>query len=105
MHSIREKQSLAMHRRIAVLLAERPIAVIGKALENLQQWTSGVEPAEVPSVYLEWKELLRKHHPHEIAALLVADDEDAARLRQSTPFAGVLDAREVWNIKRSHEAV
>jgi hypothetical protein len=35
MHTIREKQSLAMHRRVAALLIERPDAVIGKALDNL----------------------------------------------------------------------
>jgi hypothetical protein len=104
MHRIREMQSLAMHRRIAVLLAERPDVVIGKALGNLARWMEGLPVAEVPTVYLEWKEMLSVKNPNEIAMILISEDEDAVRLRQSSPFAGVLDAREVWRIKRTHEA-
>lgn len=104
MHAIRERQSLAMHRRIAGLLAEQPEAVIGKALANLGRWTAGVDSADIPAAYSEWRSLLLENSPAEIAALLVSEHENAARLRQSSPFAGVLDAREVWKIKRSHEA-
>lgn len=104
MHSLREKQSLAMHRRIAALLIERPGVVIGKALDNLQRWMVAAGVAEVPAVYREWKELLLARNPDEIVAILLSEDEDAVRLKQSSPFAGVLDAREVWKIKRSHAA-
>ncbi len=104
MHSLRENQSLVMHRRIAALLIEQPGAVIGKALDNLHRWTAAADAAEIPAVYREWKELLLARNPDEIVAILVSEDEDAVRLRQSSPFAGVLDAREVWKIKRRHEA-
>lgn len=81
MHVIREKQSLAMHRRIAAMLAERPDVVIGKALDNLRRWTTGVDVAEVPTVYLEWSNLLAEKTPNAMAAILVCEDEDAVRLR------------------------
>lgn len=48
MHAIRERQPLALHRRIAELLAKQPEAVIGKAIDNLYRWTAEVDPAEIP---------------------------------------------------------
>jgi hypothetical protein len=37
----------------------------------------------------------------ELVDLLQRDDEDAARLRQNTPFTGILTPEEVWQIKRN----
>lgn len=103
MHQRREKQSLALHRRIAERLLDDPTAVIGKAVENLKRWENA-SPHGLSPACLEWREILTRRAPAEIAERIVADDEDAARLRQSSPFAGVLDPREVWAIKRGHEA-
>ena len=36
----------------------------------------------------------------EIAEVLVAMTDEGQRLRQNSPFAGVLPAAEVWEIKR-----
>jgi hypothetical protein len=77
--------------------------VIDKALDNLQRWTAQSDAAEVPAVYQEWRKLLTNRDPQEIAEILLSDEENAVRLRQSTPFAGVLGAREIWKIKRCHE--
>ena len=103
MHHVRERQSLAIHRRIAGLIAENPDAVIAKAKENLDRWSrkseSGLSPA-----HAEWLAILNQFAPSEIASLIVSTDEKATRLRQSSPFAGVLPPREVWAIKRNHEA-
>jgi len=104
MHSIREKQSLAMHQRIVERLMHDSNAVIGKALENLDRWAANREAAGVPAVYQEWRNLLVGKSANEIAQILLSQDENAVRLRQSSPFAGVLDAREVWRIKKDHEA-
>ncbi len=91
-----------MHRRIARLIAENPDAVVAKAKENLHRWSqasgSGLSPA-----YAEWLSTLNQRTPSEIAALIVSTDDNATRLRQSSPFAGVLTPREVWAIKRNHE--
>jgi hypothetical protein len=96
-------QSLVMHRRIAELMAANPQAVISKALANLRRWSAPGNPAQVPGAYTEWLDLLNRMSPAEIAGLLVSEDENAVRLRQSSPFAGVLGAREVWAIKQGHE--
>lgn len=96
-------QSLILHRRIAGRLLDNSEAVIGKALENLRRWAdlSGQEPSPANR---EWQEILTTRRPEEIAGLIVSDGENAARLRQSSPFAGVLSHKEVWAIKRGHEA-
>ena len=103
MHERREKQSLILHQRIAARMHENPAAVIGKAMDNLRRWQQGSE-GSLSAAHQEWSEILARRTPSEIAALIVSDLPDAVRLRQSSPFAGVLGPREVWAIKRGHEA-
>jgi len=103
MHHRREIQSLAMHRRIADLMKRDPEAVIGKALRNLHAWMAR-QQGTAPAVFQEWLDLLNRMSPLEIAVFIVSESEEAVRMRQSSPFAGVLSPREVWDIKRSHEA-
>jgi hypothetical protein len=102
MHARREIQSLEIHRRIAGLLIAEPERVIGKALSNLNSWITSRDASAPGSAYQEWLRLLQTHTPEEIARLIVATDEDMVRLRQSSPFAGILAPREIWSIKRSH---
>ena len=104
MHSRREIQSLEIHRRIAGLLITEPGQVIGKALGNLDSWLTSRNGPVPNSAYQEWRALLQTRTPEEIASLIVSDDEGAARLRQSSPFAGILSPQELWSIKRSHAA-
>lgn len=89
-----------MHRRIARRLAEDPAGVIAKAKENLRRWQCAAG-GRLPAASAEWAGLLESLDPARLAALLTATDEESARLRQSSPFAGVLSAREVWEIKRT----
>lgn len=49
--------------------------------------------------YAEWQELLAQPLD-EICAVLTAETEKARRLRQNSPFAGILNAREVWEVKQ-----
>jgi hypothetical protein len=78
-----------------------PEAVIGKARSNLLRWIG--QRGQVPAL-LEWLDLINDHSPSELELLIVADDERGMRLRQSSPFAGVLEASEIWEIKRGHAA-
>lgn len=103
MHELREKQSLLLHQRVAGRMHEAPASVVGKAMDNLRRWEQASQ-GELPLAYQEWLEILTHQSPSAIAAFIVSDHPDAVRLRQSSPFAGVLAPREVWAIKRSHEA-
>jgi hypothetical protein len=102
MHARREIQSLEIHCRIARLLTRDPQRVIGKALHNLNSWIQLHRNTALEAVYQEWLGILETRPPAEIAALLIAGDEGAIRLRQSSPFVGILSPQEIWSIKRSH---
>jgi hypothetical protein len=104
MHRRREIESLAIHRRIASMMERNPEAVIGKALGNLHAWMARQDGPCADGAFQEWLDFLSQKSPREVADFIVSDTEEASRMRQSSPFAGVLSPREVWAIKRSHEA-
>lgn len=97
-HSSIDEVSLALSRRVAERLREFPELVeLGRA--NLSQWKK--RNANSPSLlrcYAEWEEILNQPLD-EVCALLVARTEEGQRLRQNSPFAGVLSPSEVWEIK------
>lgn len=100
MHKRREQESLEIHRQIARLLEQDPVPVFEKASANLSRWRTSRGEDALGVVYREWQLLLETLTPKQMVALLLAEDERAVRLRQSSPFAGVLSPREVWKIKR-----
>lgn len=104
MHARREEESLEMHRRVAARLRSDPERVLGKARANIRRWLAGREGTAAETVYREWLDVLDANGVEQLAEFLVSRSEKAVRLRQSNPFAGVLEAREVWEIKRTHAA-
>jgi hypothetical protein len=98
-HEVQDQASLEMARRVAAGLDDHP-EWIDHARENLRRWRR--RNADVPSLlacYAPWETILDRPVA-EIVATLLRDDEDGRRLRQNSPFAGVLWPREVWEIKR-----
>lgn len=69
--------------------------MIEKARSNFRRWMAGRGDDAFAVVYREWEDLLDILSPQELARLLVAADERAVRLRQSSPFAGALPPKEV----------
>lgn len=92
-----EARILAQHRVIAERLRARPRAVLALARANLERWSGNYRDEPVPAWLSEWRGLLEGPLP-ELLELLTAGSEDAVRLRSSSPFAGVLSARERWQI-------
>ncbi len=90
---------MAIHREVAARLRADPEAVMEKARMNLIRWTRN--RGDCPAMR-EWSEILRTRSPEGLAAFIESATEEATRLRQSSPFAGVLTPEEVWEIKRSH---
>lgn len=104
MHYRREIQSLEIHRMIAAKMCLDPSGVINKAVSNLHGWLEHQQGSAMEVVLREWLEILVNVSPGEIADFLVSESERATRMRQSSPFAGVLSPGEVWAIKRGrHE--
>ena len=97
-HSDSDQVSLEMARRVADRLRLHPESVeIARA--NLARWSR--QNASVSSLlrcYAEWEGILSRP-VDEICDLLCSASDDAQRLRQNSPFAGVLSPAEVWEIK------
>lgn len=88
-----------MHARVAEKLAGEP-ALLDVARRNLQRWLGrSPQPA-----LLEWQELIDSLSLEELLILLRSPDERAARLRQSSPFAGILTPAERRKILADYES-
>ena len=101
MHQARERTSLEIHRVVAERLLADPEAVLGLARGNLLRWMERHGDGPLLACYQEWLELLEKLSPPEVADLIVSEGEEPDRLRQISPFAGVLGPRELWSLKQS----
>jgi hypothetical protein len=103
-HFETDQVSLELARRVAERLRRQP-ELVEFARANLARWSR--QNASVPSLlrcYAEWQEIL-SHPVDEICDLLSSESDNAQRLRQNSPFAGVLPPTEVWEIKsRFHHA-
>jgi len=90
-HRLIDERSLAFDRLVARKLRMNP-DLVKKAQANLRRWLVTCS-ASVRPVLLEWQSLLEG--PAEaLLAQLEATDERATRLRQSSPFCGVITAEE-----------
>ena len=99
-HDRIERRSLALHRAIAAKLREHP-GLIDLAWQNLQRWSAtggGSQP-----YWNAWREVL-KLPLEQVLELLEEDSPKMTQLRQSSPFAGVLEPQERWHIYDTFES-
>lgn len=100
-HDIQDAASLEMARLVAARLRDRP-ALLSVARDNLEPWSR--LNAESPSLlrcYAEWESILDR--PLEkICGVLCAETDEGQRLRQNSPFAGILSVEEIREIKSRH---
>jgi hypothetical protein len=97
-HEIHDSVSLELARHIASSLPQHA-EWIDFALANLERWSR--LNSNVPSLlrcYDEWRKILQGSIS-EICAVLTVDTEEGCRLRQNSPFAGILSPEEIWEIK------
>lgn len=97
-HAWVDRRSLALHEAVAARIEVRP-ELLDVARANLARWI-GRSPH---GALLEWQRLLERATLAEVVALLRSDSENAARLRQSSPFVGILTPEERLAILRSHD--
>lgn len=92
-HRRSEARSIAYHRRIADRLGHEPDLLVA-ARQRIESWLI-LQP--VPPYARDWQRVL-EGDLSSIVAFLVDPGEKACELRQSSPFAGALTARERWRI-------
>jgi hypothetical protein len=98
-HEWIDRRSLALHEAVVARLEARP-DLLEVARLNLRRWLR-VNPA--PALR-ERSDLLDTTPLPELLALLRSDSDEAARLRQSSPFAGVLTPQERQAILNEYES-
>lgn len=90
-HRLLDARSLAMHCMI-VQKIERSPELLDIAKRNIERWIAkSVKPR--PGYLHEWQEILDRPWS-EIADMITSMNDEATRLRSSSPFAGVLDDKE-----------
>jgi hypothetical protein len=89
-------RSLALHKEIAKRLKENP-QLIEIARANLERWVN--RDGDLP-VWREWRGILSGSLP-QVLTMVLSDDERSKRLRQSSPFCGILSPRERWSMYES----
>lgn len=95
-HRLAEERSVAYHRHVAARMRQDP-KVLEQARRRVRAWLDNLDP--IPRYARRWHEILAGD-VGSIAAFLEQRNDEADELRQSSPFAGVLDARERWHIWR-----
>lgn len=98
-HAVHDLVSLELATRVADGLPMHP-EWLDLARENLRRWM--IRNADSPGLircYREWLAILERSLD-EIRAVLIAATDEGQRLRQNSPFVGVLSPSEVWEIKR-----
>jgi len=97
-HEWIDRRSLALHAAVAEKLAAQP-QLLDVARTNLARWRkTGPAPA-----LREWEDLIERMPLPRLLELLRSPSESARRLRQSSPFAGVLSPEERRAILSRHE--
>jgi hypothetical protein len=96
LHELAEERSLAYHRAVAARLMREP-TLVDRARRRVREWSAS--GALHPDYAREWESRLDLPLV-ELAAAITDPSEHARALRQSTPFAGVLPARERWALWR-----
>src|SRR5436309_6938851 len=97
-HEAHDDVSLEMSRRVVARLREQP-ALLQIARDNLARWVC--QNADAPALircYREWLAILERPLD-DICQILCDDTAEGRRLRQNSPFVGVLPPTEVWSIK------
>jgi hypothetical protein len=98
-HQWIDERSLALHEAVAARLEAEP-QLLEVARANLQRWLA----ARPAAALREWQRLLDSLPLPQLVQLLRSPDEEAARLRQSSPFAGILSRAERQAILSRYES-
>ena len=95
-HQMVDLVDLASHRAMARKIRLEP-KLFGRARRNIARWERGNRGCPPP--LREWKEILQNNPMNAVLRIMTRPDEEGNRLRQSSPFCGILTEREreaVW---------
>ena len=91
-HGNQELDELKRAISLAVVRQFSPREIRAQILANLSRWRR--QDLWI-SAYDEWRELAQANDDGDLFAAMIGRDEEAVRMRQSMPYAGLLSPREV----------
>jgi len=97
-HDAIDRRSLLMHRIISSRLQRNP-ALMEQVSETVTRWRRSRPHS---TALIEWNDLLSRKDLRWITSFLRSRSEEATRLRQSSPFAGILTEEERLRIFRRY---
>lgn len=104
-HDLIDKRSLEYGELIAAKIRKHP-ELMDFVRANLDQTLSESRLSESGKDALrEWQAILATHSFDEVLEILTQNSDEGQRLRQSTPFLGILTQQERMEIFRRHEPV
>ena len=99
-HDRNERFSLLLHREL-IRAIETDAGVLTRARRNILRWQA--LHGHAVQAWDEWLKLLDSGVEAVLKAML-DEGEEGARLRQSSPFAGIISNRRRWELlKQSHD--
>ena len=93
-HQFLDKVNLAYHQEIAARLRVTPEDILARARSNLKRWLVAHAGTGTGRALEEWQTLIETRTISELIVIITEDSDEGQRLRQSTPFVGVLSAQE-----------
>jgi hypothetical protein len=101
-HEWIDRRSLALDLAIAQMLRAQP-ELLQRAKSTLERWIKQRQPS-VPPVLLEWREILDGWGFEKILEFLTSTGERPRRLRQSSPFCGILSPEQRLAVFKDYES-
>jgi hypothetical protein len=99
-HKTIDQLNLEYHRLIAKKLREQP-SLFDKVVEELRITIGEFNPIDAhPAGCEEWLELLENQSKSVILNLMCDPNENSTRLRQSSPFGGIMTQEERTEIRK-----
>lgn len=87
---------LVLHRAMARKIRRQP-ELFNRARRNIARWEK--RKRGCPQPLREWKQILRENDMGKVLRIMTRADEEGNRLRQASPFCGILTEQEreaIW---------
>jgi len=102
-HDLIDRRSLELNRLVVEKIRQKP-ELMDFVRQNLDRTL--IEPIlseSCKNALQEWRTIFSLRSFDEILGILVEDSDEGQRLRQSTPFTGILNQRERLEVFRRYE--
>jgi hypothetical protein len=103
-HTRIDARNRELHEVIATKLRQNPVLIL-QVRDTLRGWIEITDESDRSrSALLEWQRRLDTQSLEQLIEFISSEDEEACRLRQSTPFVGLLTEDERLAVFQRYEA-